>query len=318
VKNFLIKILGFFLVVVLILALSLFFVPDVVSKSSLLAALVDKHEMLRKIQTEKIIFIGGSNISFGLDSKTISEKYKKPVINMGIHAGMGLEYIINDVKSYVNKGDIVVVIPEYENFYTDNFYGEMELVSVIFDIDPSGKKLVDAEQWRHLFKYMPTYSAKKIRNYISSFFHKNSISTEIDIYDKRSFNEFGDAYIHWSLPDQNYLKGKPNSGKEELNPEVISFVVNFKEYVKSKGATFVLLPPVIESQSYSNQIKMIKLIEQGLKQNAIGFSAKPDKYKLPADYFFNSYYHPNKKGVDLRTKLVIEDLDTIITNTQTR
>jgi hypothetical protein len=313
-KRFLLKILSFFLLVVVILVLSLYFVPDVVSKNSLLAALVDKHQMAGKIQTKKIIFIGGSNVSFGLDSKTISDTFKIPVVNMAVHAGLGLEYIVNDSKPYINKGDVVVLIPEYENFYTDNFYGEMELASVLFGIYPAGKKLVNGEQWKHLVKYLPTYSAKKIKSYVSSLFHKPTVSTEIDIYDKRSFNDFGDAYIHWELPNQNFFSCKKNTGKEKINPEVISFLVDFKKYVSDKEAKLVILPPVLETESYQNQEDMINAIEIELQKNNIGFIAKPNRYKLATNYFFNSIYHPNKKGVDLRTRLVIEDLSTNLLN----
>ncbi len=311
-KGFLYKIAGFFVLVILVLALSLYYTPDVVSRTSILAALINKHEALQKIKTEKIIFVGGSNLSFGLDSKKIIEAYKKPVINMGVHAGIGLEYIMNDVKGYINRGDIVVLVPEYENFYTDNFYGEMELVSVLFDIDPAGRKHVNAKQWEHLLKYIPTYSAKKIKNYIPTLFRKSSLAMEIDIYDRRSFNEFGDAYIHWVLPNQNYMSSKKNSGAEKINLEVIVFIKNFKEYVEGKGAKLIILPPVIEEQSFNNQDKMINEIGVALAQNNVGFLVKPDTYKFPADYFFNSYYHLNKKGVDKRTEMVIGNLEPVL------
>ncbi|HKC68357.1 MAG TPA: hypothetical protein VKG26_09010 [Bacteroidia bacterium] len=311
-KSFLYRITLFFALVILVLTLSLYYIPDVVARTSMLAALIDKHEALKKIKTEKIIFVGGSNVSFGMDSKRIVEAYKKPVINMGVHAGIGLEYIMNDVKTYINKGDVVVLIPEYENFYTENFYGEMELISVLFDIDPSGRGYVDRTQWEHLLKYIPTYSAKKIKNYIPTLFHKSNLAQEIDIYDRRSFNEFGDAYIHWALPNQNYMPSKRNSGAEKINPYVITFIKNFKEYVDGRGAKLVILPPVIEAQSYTNQEKMIDAIDNTLIENNIEFMVKPNVYKFPADCFFNSYYHPNKKGVDKRTQIVIDNLDSVL------
>ncbi|MEO8759316.1 MAG: hypothetical protein ABI388_00205 [Bacteroidia bacterium] len=308
-KEFLLKITLLLIVTLLILTASLFFIPDFVSKNSILGGLIDKHEKLKKIKTEKIIFVGGSNISFGLDSKKIVDKFNKPVVNMGVHAGMGLKFIMNDIKSYINKGDVVVLIPEYENFYTNNFYGEMELVSVLFDVDPSGKKLVDAKQWSHLMNYMPTYAAKKIKNYVFSPFQKQNISSEINIYDRQSFNEFGDAYIHWELPNQNYLPSKKTSGDEKINQDVISSIKGFKEYVVEKGAKFIFLPPVIESQSYVNQASAIDFITVSLISNSISFSVEPNRYKFSPAYFFNSYYHLNKKGVDKRTQLVIEDLE---------
>ena len=307
-KKFLLKIVCLLVLTLLILTESLFFIPDFVSKNSILGGLLDKHEMLKKTKTEKIIFVGGSNLSFGLDSKKIAEKFNKPVINMGVHAGMGLKFIINDVKYYISKGDVVVLVPEYENFHTDNFYGEMELVSVLFDVDPTGRNLVDLKQWQHLLKYIPTYAAKKIKNYVFYPFQKKIISSEINIYDRKSFNEFGDAYIHWALPNQNYLPAKKTKGDEKINEEVILFVKNFKEYVEEKGAKLIILPPVIESKSYDNQANAIDLITVSLISNSISFSVEPSKYKFSSQYFFNSYYHLNKKGVDKRTQLIIDDL----------
>ena len=313
-KKFLIQIAFFFILTTGVLILSLFLVPDVVSRTSILAAITDKHEILKEIKSKKIIFVGGSNLSFGLDSKRIAETYKRRVVNMGVHAGIGLEYIVNDVKKYIHNGDVVVLVPEYENFYTDNFYGEMELVSLLFDIDPAGKEYVNTKQWKHLLKYIPTYSAKKIKNYMPTLFHKPVTTTDIDIYHRRSFNEFGDAYIHWVLPIQTYMPCKRNLGDEKVNPEVISFIIEFNSYVEKEGAKLLVFPPVIEAQSYNNQSVIIAKIAQSLKENGISFSVAPNTYKFSSEYFFNSYYHLNKKGVDKRTQLIIDDLKTTFTN----
>jgi hypothetical protein len=179
---------------------------------------------------------------------------------------------------------------------------------VLFDVDPSGRSLVNFKQWQHLLKYMPTYAAKKIKNFISAPFQKQDIASEINIYDRRSFNEFGDAYIHWALPDQNYLPAKKNKGDEKIDSYVISFIKDFKIFTENKGAKLLILPPVIESQSYDNQANIIDQITVSLINNNISFVVKPSKYKFSSEYFFNSYYHLNKTGVDKRTQLVIEDL----------
>jgi hypothetical protein len=284
-------------------------IPDITSQSSILAAVPDKHTKLKKIVTDKIIVLGGSNVSFGMDSKKLEEKFHKPIVNMGIHAGVGLEYIINDIKPYVKKGDILILMPEYEHFYTDNFYGEIELVSVIFDIEPSSKKLVNAKQWLHLLKYLPTYSAKKIKNYLPTLLHKKNQA--VDIYHRNSFNEYGDAYLHWSLPNQNYLPAPKNNGKEKVNPEVIHFLRDFNLYVKQQGAQLYFFPPVIDQTSFEHQKIIITKIAEDLKNNDIAFISEPKKYCYDNKLFFNSYYHLNKTGVDKRTQQLITDLDSL-------
>lgn len=308
-RAFLLNILKLILLTVSVLLLSLFFIPDITSQSNILAAIPDKHSILKKINTDRIIILGGSNVSFGIDSKKLKEKFHKPIVNMGIHAGVGLEYIINDIKPFVKKGDILILMPEYEHFYTDNFYGEIELVSVIFDVEPSSKKIINAKQWLHLLKYLPTYSAKKIKNYIPSLFHKKNQT--VDIYHRNSFNEYGDAYLHWTLPNQNYLPAPKNNVNEKVNPEVIDFLKDFNFYVNQRGAKLFIFPPVIDQTSFEHQKIIITKIAEDLKNNDIAFISEPKNYCYDNKLFFNSYYHLNKTGVDKRTQQLINDLDRL-------
>lgn len=289
-----------------ILLLSLFFVPDKVSETSILAALKDKHALLLKAAHGKVILAGGSNVSFGIDSKTLEENLGRPVVNTGLHGGLGLEFMLNDLRPYIKQGDLVVLMPEYEYFYTDNFYGEMELVSVLFDIEPESKKIISRDQWMHLLKYLPTYSAKKIKNYASSLLHKNPLT--VDIYNRNSFNAYGDGYLHWDLPNQNYLPAPALRGDEKVNPKFIQFVREFKLYVQTKGAALIILPPVMDKTSFNNQKIIIKKIDEELRKNELTFVRNPADYMYPDSLFFNSYYHLNKRGVDLRTQQLLKDI----------
>ncbi|MBI3518183.1 MAG: hypothetical protein HY062_02340 [Bacteroidetes bacterium] len=291
---------------ILVLVLSLFFIPDNITTYSILAALPDKHESLKKIHKRKIILLGGSNVSFGINSSKLEEAFHKPVINLGVHAGLGLEFIVNDSKPYIHKGDTIILMPEYEHFYTENFYGEMELVSMIFDIEPASKQLINRIQWQHLFKYLPTYSAKKLKNYIPSLLHKKEPA--VDIYHRYSFNPYGDAYIHWDMPNQSYQPAPKNTGREKINPEVITFLKDFKSYVHRQGAELFIFPPVIDRASFTNQKLIITKIAEELKKNDIAFVTEPETYEYDSTLFFNSYYHLNKTGVEKRTTQLINDL----------
>ncbi len=304
--SFLSKIIKFTFLVFIILWLGILFIPDKSVQSSILGAYPTKHELLKQTTQKKIILLGGSNLSFGINSKEIENALKKPVINMGIHAGVGLEFMINDIKPYISEGDTVILVPEYEHFYTDNFYGEMELISVLFDIEPQSKKIINKDQWFHLLKYLPTYSAKKIKNFLPSIL-KNK-EEPISIYDKNSFNENGDAYLHWSLPNQTYLPAIENKGNETVNKDVINKILDFKKYIISQKAYLLIFPPVIDETSYNNQQSIISQINTELADNQIIFAVSPLNYKYNNQLFFNSYYHLNKKGVDKRTQQVINDL----------
>ena len=308
-KTFLPNILKLVFLTIAILLFSLFFIKDRVAQSSILGALHDKHNLLNSINESKIIVLGGSNVSFGLDSKVIESQLNIPLINMGVHAGIGLEYIVNDIKPFVKKGDLIVLIPEYEHFYTDDFYGEMELVQTVFEIEPQSKKLLKTKQWMHLLKYLPTYSAKKLKNFVPSIFNKK---TEIiDIYHRKSFNANGDAFLHWTLPNQNYLHAPKSNNIENVNNEVIVFLKEFKFYTEKQGARLLIFPPVIDETSFNNKIDIITKIAKELKNNDIAFECEPRSFCYNDSLFFNSYYHLNKIGVDKRTQQLLKDLEQL-------
>lgn len=308
-KPFLLHILKLTFLTIAVLMFSLFFIKDKVAQVSILAALPDKHQLLNSINDAKIIILGGSNVSFGLDSKVIENQLSMPIVNMGVHAGIGLEYMVNDIKPFVKKGDLVVLIPEYEHFYTDDFYGEMELVQMVFEIEPQSKNLLNSKQWTHLLKYLPTYSAKKIKNFIPALFNKKV--EQIDIYHRKSFNAYGDAYLHWTLPDQNYLHAPKSNHIENVNNEVIIFLKEFKLYTEKNGARLLIFPPVIDKTSFNNKINIITKIAKELKNNDIAFECEPRSFCYSDSLFFNSYYHLNKLGVDKRTLQLLKDLDRL-------
>lgn len=91
-----IKNLSIFIAIILVICL-LFSILDIfVVKNQYsqgyTAALVDKIDRLKSIKEPKIIILGDSNLAFGINSKIIEEELKMPVINMGLHGGIGDAY----------------------------------------------------------------------------------------------------------------------------------------------------------------------------------------------------------------------------------
>lgn len=308
-KTFLIKTTLFVFVLLTILCMALFWIKNPSVSESLLGALPDKHMSLKNAQSPKIVFVGGSNLSFGLDSRRISEEFQMPVVNMGIHAGIGLRYMMNDVLPYVKKNDVIVLVPEYVFFYSPFYYGNIELISILFDIFPEGKQFISIQQWQALTSYVLKYAATKIKNIpnnlINKFKHK---STTIGVYDKHSFNNFGDAYIHWNKASEIVSCSGKCSGKETVNAFVLSDIKEFKNNLHKKGAELIILPPAYQECSFNNEQYIINQIETQLKESNLAYLTPPSRYRFADNFIFNTPYHLNKKGVDLRTAKVIEDL----------
>jgi hypothetical protein len=100
-----------------IICIVIFFAPPKWDAESGIAAIIDKHSRLEQRQSPKIIFIGGSNVLMGLDSAEIQKAFKRDVVNMGLGISLGLRYQLEEIRDQINPGDLIVVMPEYCNFY---------------------------------------------------------------------------------------------------------------------------------------------------------------------------------------------------------
>ena len=311
-KKFLLKIVLFFLLIVAVFAIPLWYLPNIQYENSIMAALPVKHQMLKAATSPKIVFIGGSNLSMGLDSKKIADTFHRPVINNSIALWLGLKYMVNDVKPYINKGDVIVLSAEYncydESINKDAYEGYEALLSVLFDIDPQGKSYIDLKQWLHLLPFLPHYIVSEINFWISG----RNKPMLMGMAGKKDFNQYGDLYTHWSQPKIPFKPEDKCVGNEIVNPDVIPFLKKFNEYVTAKGAKLVILPPPFQDQSFENRTYIISKIANTLKANDLPLIAQPSRYKF-ADKYMNDFpYHLTKAGVDIRTGLVIQDLSKVI------
>ncbi len=91
-NKFLLKISVFSLI---ILAFIIYFGSFMASNpDDYLAILIDKHKIAEKINTPKIILVGGSNLAFGIDTKVLGEYLGIPVANMGLRAELGVDFML--------------------------------------------------------------------------------------------------------------------------------------------------------------------------------------------------------------------------------
>ncbi len=303
----------FFVIVVAFLTLSLFFIRSKKSADSLLGAIPYKHELLANAGSPKIVLLGGSSVSFGFNSEKIEAAFHRPVVNSGVSIILGLKFMLTDIKPYINKGDLVVLAPEYHCFetkYIDNFEGDEGLLAAVFDTYPQGKSELDTKQWTNLVKFMPHYSASK---FIDLFKKSEESSYSLNgVFGRNSFNKYGDAYVHWNKPNETITPEEPCSGDEVVNQEVITFLQQFDKFVTEKGAKLIILPQPIEAESYTNQKAIIEKIETALTSGGLNVIGDPSDYKMDRKYFFNYYSHLDKEGADIHTDQVIKTITPIV------
>jgi len=299
-KKFVIKTLVFLFPILILVLLGLFLPVTPRASKSLLMSSINKNQLLQNTQSPRIIFVGGSNLSFGLNCQTIKDSLKVNPINTAIHASIGIKYMLDNILQFIKKDDIIVLVPEYSHYYRSLNFGSEELMRTIFDVKITNIKYLTINQIFNILPFLPRYSLTKFK--IDEY---RNIK-ENDLYSVNSFNIYGDTYTHWKKNKKDF-NSYPTIN-DEFNYKVIRYFEEFNEKIKNKGAFLLVSFPCFQAASYENSIKQVFKVENELNKSNLKIIGSAERYKMSDSLMFNTPYHLNKLGVDYRTMMIIEDI----------
>lgn len=221
-------------------------------------------------------------------------------VNTGIQASLGLLYMLNHTLPYIREKDVVVISSEYQQYFGQSAYGGEALLKSVLDLSPSELTNLNIKQWRNILPYLPRYALSKF--YPSEYVHYKNLN----VYGVDAFNVYGDVYTHRDSLPQPFKAYPPE--KRPLNTVLLDQLASFEKEVVQKKATLFITFPAIQFTSFLNSRKQIKQLESALHQRGFKVLGTPEKYLMPDSLLFNTPYHLNGKGVNVRTGLLIHDL----------
>ena len=257
----------------------------------------EKQAHIASLSGRKICFVGGSNLSYGLDSYRVQKHFGIPVANMGLHAGLGINYMLYEVNLYVNAGDVVVLVPEYNQFI--DYYGSSALADLF----------IQTQQWSNFSMYKewttyPSYFCSKV--FTPSLLKRKVVDEYAD--NPKGFNELGDYILHLDQP-RRIFPCLPLSERPKVE-QIYTFANEVKQ-LRRRGVQVILLPPSYALTSFEMSKSYIDEIASALDGYLVPFEVSPSRYAFNDTLFWNTAYHLSAEGRALRTDLVIADLDSI-------
>src|SRR5208337_4434998 len=260
---------GFILLNVLYTSLCfiLIFTVPYHNSNNWLFALADKMELLKHTRSPKIVFVGGSNLPFGLDCHLVEQQFKMPAIDMGLNRELGLKFILDVITPYVNKDDVVIVAPEYSHFFGRGMYGSVELPFVLCHVYPEGIRYINFAQLMCILEKNPLFVLNEAKSLVWNYYCS---SDRVDYgsnpfsraYDRRSFNELGDLVGHL----KEKLDFEPYKRlSERLNPDAFTFLDQFHNTLQNKGIKVFYMFPAIQKATYYAELDNIELVRENIK-----------------------------------------------------
>ena len=272
---------------------------------------------------KKMIVIGGSYMTFAVDSRQLSDSCNMPVYTLGIHSGMGMDYIIETARKFAKEGD-VIVFPFFP--FEPDEYG-MDLIYLSLDSEPD-----------MFWEFFRNHPGEVIKSAGSAVYTKLYGMTNIDEFLIRVKNgendENGSTYKASSFdPDTGNLILKREgcefteiesySGSlldiKNVSRDCIKEVNKLSGYCNEKGIDYYMLYGAFPGVFYNNPSQTeISEFEKALeKELNLQFIVDMNKCVVPEDYIYNAIIHLNDAGKDYYTNLIYEGLSKYITFPET-
>ena len=291
-KRFLKNSLLFIIILGIVIVLCLVVIPP--NHIHYLYSYRQKIERLDSLSSPRLIIAGGSNTAFGLDSREIQDSIKMNVVNLGLHTGIGLRFMTDDILRRSREGDVVVFMPEYSQFY-DLYFGKNDaLPHVVMYSDSNAWELLNLQQKLIAISGITTYIGENI----------NAKTYDDWSYSALNFNEFGDEEAHRTAPSpplktDAFLIDTPFNvkGADDFAEKIALF--------HKKGVNTIFFWPITIRSNYLANDAIISEIEDQLRNRDIHFSIPPDYFVGADSLAFDTPYHLNGAGVKEMTKRFI-------------
>jgi hypothetical protein len=311
-KRFLARVLIF----VLLQGIGLFFFrgSNLPEENNYLARTIGKHERLRTTKSPRLILIGGSNVAFGFISEELNNGLKMPVVNMGLVAGLGLEFMLHEVWDEIRAGDVVVLSPEYD------FGGggrDLQVIRQLLELRPESAAFVTLKDWRDgLADSGLNWMGGYLRRAVLKAGRKRTV--EEGVYRRDGFDEANCYVAHHGLPSLMVEKAGPGKGRvrtvvHPIESRVLELLRNFSGHCAKAGAKCVFTcPPQPPDLLETNLADVQRIIRKVKTLQDLIVVDSPEEQIYPLEQFYDTQYHLTREGAVRRSRLLVERVKALM------
>lgn len=283
-----------------------------------MSAALDKRCLFLNTPPPRIVFLGGSSAAFSLDCPRLQKESAWHAINMGLHAHLGLEYILNDFPvTHLAPGDLVILNLEYEQFTLSETEVTPDVLLAALSTRPESLAALDRPLLKLVFDEGLALPTMQSRGLVASIFQGKAerAAQQNSIYRREAFDSLGDAVAHWNRPIPVEERRQHISGHRPLKvsaprlEDVIHKLNEFARECRTRGADLALFYPAYPAPLFETNQAAINEIDAALRRR-LNFPIlnRPQDAVAPIDYFFDTQYHLTKQGAEWRTSWLIDRL----------
>ena len=266
-------------------------------------------ELLKSTPSPRIILAGGSNVSFGLDAELMERRLGIPVINDGLHAGLGI-VPLRELQEFIRAGDVIIVSLEYSMFASKSIMeGDLAFLSDWIEYSPRRIGFL-ANPWKQAPSLYATMLQRKVNRQVNTYLFGGSLDEVRNVFIGTQYNANGDfiGHLHEASMARRKVPSVPYP-VGAVQDEIFVFLEQFHQIAREKGAEVYFAAPASRRTNCKNtgEDLMADFFRTFEERSSIPVLTPLDQVCLPDKYFFDTAYHLNAEGRQVRTERLIEN-----------
>lgn len=276
------------------------------------AELPEMYEKLKTTEGPKIVIVGGSNIAFGVDSELLEELlaqcgYEYTVCNFGLYAAVGTSAMLELSKNHLNEGDIVVLAIEPTSETHSTYFG----ATAFWKCAESNPEM--------LLELNKSQKSAMVGNYLSylqerlEIFRTDILPDIQGVYAKASFD--GNCNMAYDRAGNAMALGYDTANPIDLSGVVFeeafcSQVAEFDSCAQKRGATVLTsFSPMNRNAMNSSDGQVVyDFFLRCREAFGVRMISDPNDYIMDSGWFYDSNFHLNSAGAEVRTVQLANDL----------
>jgi hypothetical protein len=277
------------------------YVTSLFRSDEYLAASLDKENRLAKLPGPRVVFVGGSNLAFGLDSAVIERCTGRRSVNMGLYAALGVPFMLDEARAGLRPGDVVVLALEYHAYdHVPHLTGEIMDWMPLLRVNPLAARFAPDCAFRQL-----PQSAGGGLGVLGQVVRDALWPDQFDHdYARHQFNEAGDVQSQRERrPAMEPVRQLGVSYKPEVIARTAALLEQFVGECRQRGIEVYLSMPVFPHPHYQEQADVIEAIQSDLgRRVSAPFLVTGQEATLPYDRFYDTPYHLTTRGTAERSE----------------
>ena len=265
--------------------------------------------LLKNTPSPRIILVGGSNVSFGIDAELMQRSLGIPVINDGLHAGLGV-VPLRELQEYLRPGDTVIISLEYQLFANqDVMDGDLAFLSDWIEYSPSRIKYLD-NPWKKAPALYATMLQRKVNRQINTYLFGGSLDEVRNVFVGTQYNLNGDfiGHLNQVSTPRRKISFEPYPVSIVQN-EIFIVLEEFDQIAREKGAKVYFEAPASRKSNCdtTGETSLANFFQLFDERSSIPLLTPLHELCLPDKYFFDTAYHLNAEGRQVRTQRLIQN-----------